>query len=494
MRWSVRLRATVVATVTVALALGVAAVVLMGTLTRSLETSAGQEASRRADEAAKSYVLTQVPGPGTQPGPGTTSSDGESVSPPVAHVEEATPGIVPSPNDDSRGLTRYEEFSADTPSPSGVTASGGPTSTKPAAEPDLVPVSGAAPDPDVRILSQADPSWTVPSWTVGYATAQVAVTTQSGTVGLQARVSLEPAREAMNALRTLLLAGIPALLLVVAGLTWLLAGRALAPVAAIRTKFAEITASDLHRRVPVPATGDEVARLARTMNSTLDRLEVAVERHRQFVADAAHELRSPLATLRTRLELGRRAAPDLTRESLTDVGRIQGLAADLLLLARLDAGEPLRAEEVDLGQVATEEALRTRRGDVEVTLDIATDVVVTGSRSHLGRMVANLVDNAVRHAESAVTVRVAAPATLEVTDDGPGIPAEHRESVFDRFTRLDEARARDAGGSGLGLAIARDIAHAHGGTLVAAEPYGAGRGARLRADLPQATPPVGEAC
>jgi signal transduction histidine kinase len=172
-----------------------------------------------------------------------------------------------------------------------------------------------------------------------------------------------------------------------------------------------------------------------------------------------------------------------------DVGRIQSLAADLLLLARLDADEPLRMEEVDLSQVATEEALRTRRPEINISLDISTDVVVAGSRSHLGRMIANLVDNAVRHARSTVTVRVAAPAVVEVVDDGPGIPAKHRESVFDRFTRLDEARARDTGGSGLGLAIAREIAHAHGGTLVAADPHGPAEGARLRADLPPAPLP-----
>jgi signal transduction histidine kinase len=221
------------------------------------------------------------------------------------------------------------------------------------------------------------------------------------------------------------------------------------------------------------------------MNDTLDRLEAAVSRHRRFVADAAHELRSPIATLRTRLELGRRVAPGLAAEALTDVERLQSLATDLLLLARLDAGEPLRLEDVDLGQtaaeVAAETSLRARLRDVRVQLDVAPDVVVAGSRSHLGRMIGNLVDNAVRHAASTVTVRVCAPATVEVADDGPGIPPDQREAVFDRFTRLDEARARDAGGAGLGLAIARDIAHAHGGTLVvdAAD----GGGACLRAEL-----------
>jgi len=313
----------------------------------------------------------------------------------------------------------------------------------------------------------------------GYVTATGRVATENGDFVVMSRASLGPVNDALDALRPMLLIGTPVLSLLVGALTWLLLGQALKPVSAIREKFAGITAGDLHQRVPVPATRDEVARLARTMNATLDRLENVMERHKRFVADAAHELRSPLATLRTRLELGRRRAPELAEDALTDVARIQGLAADLLLLARLDAGEPLVTEEVDLGQVAAEEAIRPRRDDVEIVLDIADGVVVPGSRPHLARMVGNLVDNAVRHAESKVTVRVTPPAVLEVIDDGPGIPAEHRESVFDRFTRLDEARDRDAGGSGLGLAIARDIARAHHGTLVVTGE----KGSCLRADL-----------
>ncbi|ADP79585.1 sensor histidine kinase [Pseudofrankia inefficax] len=435
---SVRLRATVVATVTVALALGTAGLVLVLVLRGSLVSGASQEAARRADEAAA--VLTQG-------------------------AETDQPG-----------------------------------------RPALVITNVVGPDPDVKVISAANIEVAGQTgsqsmgtgagtagqvaWGSGYATAQRQVATAAGPVTVSARVSLDPADAALAMLRNLLLAGLPVLLLLVAGLTWLLTGRALAPVSAIRATFADITATDLHRRVPVPHSGDEIARLARTMNATLDRLQQAVERHKRFVADAAHELRSPLAILRTRLELGQREAPCLVEEALTDVDRLQNLAADLLLLARLDAGEPLRVDEVDLGEVAAEEALRPRRGDVQVTLDIAPDVVVTGSASHLRRMVGNLVDNAVRHAASTVVVRVAAPATVQVSDDGPGIPAQHRESVFDRFTRLDETRARDGGGSGLGLAIARDIAHAHGGTLTATEPDHppghAVTGACLRAELPTA--------
>jgi signal transduction histidine kinase len=343
-------------------------------------------------------------------------------------------------------------------------------------------------EPDVQVLgSDTDAAAAAPSDTWAppgsYVLAIKPVQTGEGKILVQARASLAPAAVALETLRNVLLPGIPAMLLLVAGLTWLAVGRTLAPVSAIRRELADITGTDLHRRVPVPRARDEVARLAETMNRTLDRLERAVGQHRRFVADAAHELRSPLAVLRTRLEIAPRQS--LTVEALTDVERIQRLTADLLLLARLDAGEPPEHAEVELGQVAAEEAMQARpRTDVQVRLQIGAGLVVRGSGDQLRRLVANLVDNAVRHARSSVFVRLrghGGTAVLEVEDDGPGIPVEHREAVFDRFTRLDEARARDAGGSGLGLAIARDIAVRHGGTLAVVD---GPPGACLRALLP----------
>ncbi|WEH12443.1 ATP-binding protein [Streptomyces sp. VNUA24] len=305
----------------------------------------------------------------------------------------------------------------------------------------------------------------------GYATASKVVDTVDGPVTVRARVSLAPVRDALDTLEQLLLVGVPALVVLMAVMTWQLMGRVLAPVESIRATFADITAKNLHRRVPEPVTRDEVARLARTMNVTLGQLESAVDRHKQFVADAAHELRNPVATLSARLELGMTQAPDLVTEALTDVARIKELTGDLLLLARLDGGEPLMGTDVDLAQVAAEAAARP--APVKITLELESDVIVTGTRSHLERMVANLVANAVRHAASRITIRVTADG-LDVIDDGPGIPAASRERVFQRFHRLDEARARDAGGSGLGLAIARDIATAHGGTLTVQDtPHGA---------------------
>ena len=318
-----------------------------------------------------------------------------------------------------------------------------------------------------------------------YAVSSQTVTYGGGELTVQGRASLAPAKDAMNTLRDLLIPGIPALLLLVALLTWAVVGRVLRPVSAIRAKIADINTRDLHERVPEPRSRDEIALLARTVNTTLDRLQTAVEAHKQFVADAAHELRSPLSILRTRLELARPEEGELAGQALTDVVRLQTLTTDLLLLARLDAHEPVLAQEVDLSQVVAEEAAQNRpRPDVKVALEVAPDVLVHGSSDQLRRLVANLVDNAVRHASSRVDVRLhheLGHAVLEVTDDGPGIPEEHWETIFDRFTRLDHARTRDTGGSGLGLSIARDIATAHSGTL---HPTTSTTGARLRAILP----------
>ncbi|GGK61420.1 two-component sensor histidine kinase [Planomonospora parontospora subsp. parontospora] len=434
-RLSVRVRATLAATAIVAVALAAASALLVGVLSERLMASASDEAFRRAGVVA------------------------ERISGEALPVPDRSAGRAPG-----------------------------------AADPDVQILTEAAhPLAGAEFSVHAAPALPAERWAPedAFVTATAPVGTAGGTVVVRARASLEPAQAALQTLRTVLLPGIPALLLLVAALTWLAVGRALAPVSAIRAELADITASDLHRRVPVPRSRDEIARLAETTNRTLDRLELAVGRHRRFVADAAHELRSPLAVLRARLEL---APPQsLTAEALADVARIQALTSDLLLLARLDADEPVRHDEVDLGQVAAEEGTRVRpRPEVRVALEIAADVLVRGSAEQLRRLVANLVDNAVRHAESAVTVRLAAEgdeAVLEVRDDGPGIPAEHHEAVFDRFTRLDEARDRDAGGAGLGLAIARDVAVRHGGGLaVASGPPGA----CLRARLPLA-PPAGAA-
>ncbi|WP_439648818.1 HAMP domain-containing sensor histidine kinase [Kribbella kalugense] len=256
---------------------------------------------------------------------------------------------------------------------------------------------------------------------------------------------------------------------------WLVARRALKPVEAIRQEMASITAStDLARRVPVPASHDEIGRLARTTNQTLTALQESVGRQRRFVADASHELRNPIASLRTQLEVGAQYPALLDLDgAVNDTVRLQELAADLLLLARLDSGESPPGEPVDLSGLVHEMA-----PDASVT----GDVWISGSESQLRQVVDNLLDNARRHARSAIQVTLTADnerAVLEVADDGYGVPEGERERIFERFVRLDDARTRDDGGAGLGLAIAREIAERHGGTLTAHD------GALFRLTLPR---------
>lgn len=275
--------------------------------------------------------------------------------------------------------------------------------------------------------------------------------------------------------------------LVAGFVAWLAAGRALAPVGDIERRFRELSSGDLSLRVPQPDGDDEVARLARTMNHTLDRLEESSARQLRFVADAAHELRGPIGAVRADLEVAA-AYPDqvdqgaAVREALVDVDRLQEVAVDLLALARLEAGEKPRREilpffEVMAGVRAPTTAAFTVEGDLAA--------LVLGSRTQLARMVQNVVDNAARHAESAVILRIGqfdGAVVLRVDDDGPGIPAEDRDRVFTPFHRLDEDRSRDGGGSGLGLAIVAEIVRAHGGSVrVEDGPRG---GTRLRIELP----------
>ncbi|MEV7805726.1 ATP-binding protein [Microbispora sp. NPDC088329] len=258
--------------------------------------------------------------------------------------------------------------------------------------------------------------------------------------------------------------------------------RALIPVRAIRAELDEINASDLGRRVPVPEAKGEIHDLAQSVNYTLDRLEETLEQQRRFTSDASHELRSPITAIRAQVE-GALLAPqesdlrEVGQAVLKSLERLQAIAADLLTLARLDVGAPCEREPLDLGRlVATQ--LDTRRAVRKVVPRLAPGVVVRGDRIRLGRLVTNLLDNAERHAASTVRLEVrrevppdgdprfrSGVAVLEVLDDGAGIARNQRELVFQRFTRLDTARSRNAGGAGLGLPIARQIAESHGGSL-----------------------------
>ncbi|MER6185490.1 HAMP domain-containing sensor histidine kinase [Streptomyces sp. NPDC001652] len=329
-----------------------------------------------------------------------------------------------------------------------------------------------------------DGSATIDGASADYRFAALPVETDDGAeLTVYAGESLDTEQSAVDSALTVMLIGFPLLLGVVAAATWLVTRRALRPVEGIRREMAAITASeDLARRVPEPDTHDEVARLARTTNATLAALETSVERQRRFVADASHELRSPIASLRTQLEVGA-AHPELldVPGAVQDTVRLQRLAADLLLLARLDAGEGPGDKRFDLGEVVRREAL----GRDGVTVE-AVDVEVAGSRSRLGRVIGNLLDNAQRHARSAVGVTVRRDgswAVVEVADDGEGVAEADRERIFERFVRLDEARSRDDGGAGLGLAIARDVAARHGGTLTVRDAPAGGALFELRLPL-----------
>jgi signal transduction histidine kinase len=290
--------------------------------------------------------------------------------------------------------------------------------------------------------------------------------------------SLDAADTGSQALASLLWIGIPALVVVVGATTFLVAGRALRPVESIRRRVAGIDGAQLGARVPVPPAGDEVGRLAQTMNDMLQRLDDAAAAQRRFVADASHELRSPLATVRTSVEVAQ-AHPEVTDwRSVGDIvlgetERLQALVSDLLLLTRADeSGLHMRRTEVDLDDLCEAEAARLRHLGIDVAVQIRP-VRVTGDRDQLARLLRNIVDNAARHAATQVRVSCrldATSAVIEVVDDGPGVPAADRDRVFERFVRLDAGRARSQGGTGLGLAIALQIAHAHGGDIRFVDP------------------------
>lgn len=273
-------------------------------------------------------------------------------------------------------------------------------------------------------------------------------------------------------LEALLTGAVLVLAALVAWITWHVVGRTLGPVEAIRAQLAEISDSDLSRRVPEPPGEDEIAQLARTANATLDRLERAVGRQRQFASDASHELRTPITGLRANLEDASMHPDDndlraVVASALRDTDRLESIVTDLLLLARIGTGGSAAQESIDLAGLAEAEIAR-RTFALKICTELSHGVTVRGVRMQFVRLLGNLLDNAERYADEVVSVEVArvdGGALLTVTDDGPGIAAADRERVFERFTRLDSARSRGTGGTGLGLAIAREIAQAHGGTL-----------------------------
>jgi signal transduction histidine kinase len=338
----------------------------------------------------------------------------------------------------------------------------------------------------------------------------VAVPAHGGRLVIAA-VSFSQVQGSITTLWRAALIGTPILVVLLAGVNWLVIGGALRPITELRMGAQKISGTRGPGRLPVPQTSDEVHRLAVTLNDMLGRLEAAKERQRAFVSDTAHELRSPLASIRAQLEVaidhpGRGDWRETARDVLADTLRLARLAEDLLVLAKLDeqagsgdsaGGVPGGAQggpadrAADLSGLARDVAARYTAARVPVTVECNGPVTARGEADGLTRVLVNLIDNAVRYARSHVTVAAACEGTqamLTVTDDGPGIPAADAERVFDRFTRLDDARSRDdesGSGAGLGLAIVRGTVRAQGGAVWLED---AAPGVRAVVQLPASAP------
>jgi signal transduction histidine kinase len=440
---SVRFRATMGATVVVGAALLVAAVALVLFLRRSLTEDVRLAARLRGEAVANLLVAG---GPPALPIP----------------LEDGEDEFVQVLNEDGAVVASSENI---------------------AGHPPVVRLAPGESE-EVRVLFDDDPF--------------LAVATSAGFPDRPYKViagrTLDPVLESSQAVVGLLVVGLPLLVLVVGLVTWRVVGRALAPVESIRGEVEAISSRELHRRVPVPRSGDEISRLAATMNRMLERLERGQERQRRFVSDASHELRSPVASIRQHAELALAhpanvSTRDLARTVLDEDLRVQRLVEDLLLLARMDERTAeARPHEVDLDDVVFKEVERLRQAD-GTTIDASGVSAgrVLGDGRRLSRLVGNLLENAARHARGTIRVTLAEErdqVVLRVDDDGPGIAPEHRQRVFERFVRLDEARDRDGGGAGLGLAIVAEVAALHGGEArVLESPLG---GARFEVRLPRA--------
>lgn len=290
--------------------------------------------------------------------------------------------------------------------------------------------------------------------------------------------------DAADAARSSALVVGPLLILASGLVTWIVVGRALAPTRRIAAEAAAIDTTTLDRRMTRSGVDDEVDTIAEVINDMLDRIEGGIRREQQFVADASHELKTPLTSARLAAELAGDDAPGSVypTQVVDELDRMQALVDDLLQLARAPEG---RAKEpVDLGQLIADVVADHRARD-RTTVDVPNDASVLGRAPEIRRIVINLLDNAELYGRSAIAVGVEASETtveLIVDDDGPGIRADEREVAFGRFVRLDEGRSRSEGGSGLGLAIVRAIARNHGGdATIGGSPLG---GARISVVLP----------
>ena len=335
----------------------------------------------------------------------------------------------------------------------------------------------------------------VPVGDSAFRVVAVTASTSTGKYTVYVGRSLEQVENSVKNLVILLAVGVPPFLALLVAVTWGVTGRAFRPVERMRAEVETISSRDLHRRLPQPAVRDEIGRLAETMNHMLERLELAASREQRFVADASHELRSPLAAIRAQLEVDL-AYPDASdwrqshREVLEEVGRLQSLVDDLLALARSEstvAGDRLLLVDLDDLIIDELQAMRYTTGAAIDTSEVSGGQVV-GEREQMRRMIRNLLDNAVRHARTMVKVTLSEnhdTVSLTISDDGSGIDPADYAAIFERFVRVDDARARVTGGTGLGLAIVKTIVEAHCGTVRVSD---ANPGARFVVTLPAASP------
>lgn len=322
------------------------------------------------------------------------------------------------------------------------------------------------------------------------------VETRDGTLVLIVGASLEDRDETVRELLTMLFLAGPAALLLASLLGYSLATAALRPVEAMRVEAAAISGSEPGRRLPLHQSRDEIHRLGETLNEMLERLEAALERERGFVADAGHELRTPLALLKTELELALRhprSAPELEeaiRSAVVETDRLAQLAEDLLLVARSDQQQlSLRRERIEavdlLSRVADRFTIRAEEAGHVLEVEAPAGLELDADSSRLEQALGNLVENALQHAAGSIRLTAAerdGRVELHVGDEGKGFPPEYLPHAFDRFSRADDARSGE--GTGLGLTIADAIARAHGGSAHVANLESGGADVWL--SLPQA--------
>ncbi len=430
---SVRLRVTILATGIVALVLTVMAGAIVVVQSRSLTAAVDEGLERRAADLA-------------------------------AVVARGVPDSLVGADDDTAAQISTEAGEVLVASANlGATASIG--SLAPGLDESTTETWLAGPDDSFRILTRR-------------------IDSPHGPVLLHVATATDDISDSVATLRSSMLIAVPLAVGALALAIWWMVGRALQPVEAIRREVDAISETDLGRRVPVPATGDEIERLAVTMNGMLGRLEGGVARLQRFVADASHELRTPLTRIRTELEVDMAdpASANLAatqQSALDEVTAMEEMIADLLYLARSDARRPgPPTEPVDLDDLVLAEVQRQRlTASIDIDVADVSGGQVRGDEAQLRRMVANLLGNAVRFAATAVRLTLGEEdesVVLTVADDGPGIDAAEHERIFERFARGDESRSRDDGGTGLGLAIARDVADRHRGSISVDPGYRAG--------------------